>query len=294
MSLYPRNFQLHVPTSLREAIEALEALGEDAKPLAGGQSLIPMMKLRIAAPSALVYLGPLKGELSYVRDGGDYVEIGALTTHSEVAESPLLRRWNPLVSEAAAHIGDTQVRNMGTIGGSLAHADPSADYPAAMAALGAEIVVAGKSGTRTVPAGEFFVDAYTTSLRPGELVAAVRVPKLRGRYGAAYGKVARIATDFAIVGVAVHVSVDERGHVDNMGIGLTGVGPTPHRPRDVEEVALGERLGPELAERIAAAVSRSVDPPTDLRATSEYRRRALRALTERALRRIYLDIARAQ
>jgi carbon-monoxide dehydrogenase medium subunit len=196
--MYPAEFSVMVPRTLDEALQLLSR-HEDAKVLAGGQSLIPLMKLRVLTPKHIIYLGKIQ-DLSYIRTQGDRLLIGAMTTHAEVASSDAVRKGNPLLSEVASRIGDLQVRNMGTIGGSLAHADPAADYPAAILALEGEVVARSSRGSRVIKAHEFFRDAYTTDLRRDELITEVRVPILGKDVGAAYEKLVFRATDFAGIG----------------------------------------------------------------------------------------------
>ena len=207
--MIPQQFEYSAPKTLDEA---LGLLAEGAKPLAGGMSLIPMMKLRLASPEHLVDLGRIK-DLSYIREQGTVIHIGATTTHHDVESSPLLRGKCPLLAETASHIGDVQVRNMGTIGGSVAHADPAADYPAALQALEAKIVLRGAKSERTVSADDFFVDTFTTALEPGEIVREVIVPVDGDGTGTSYQKVLQPASGFAIVGIAVRVRKQRwKGH----------------------------------------------------------------------------------
>ena len=256
--MIPTQFALKRPASLEEAVQALAEAGEDAKPLAGGHSLLPLMKLRLAAPETLVDLGRIDG-LAYVREDGDRIAVGALTRHADVERSELLRRRCPLLAEAAAEVGDIQVRNRGTIGGSLAHADPNGDLPAAVVALDAELVALGPNGQRTIRAREFFRDFLTTALEPAELLTEVRVPSLEGA-GSAYVKFSRRAQDWAIVGCAAIV----RGNAET--VAWTGVGPVP-------AVAEGEWRG---------AVDR-LEPTGDLSGSAEYKRHLAKVLAERAL-----------
>jgi len=216
--MIPQQFDYSAPKTLEEA---LGLMAEGAKPLAGGMSLIPMMKLRLAAPEHLVDLGRIK-DLSYIREQGGALHVGATTTHHEVESSPLLRGKCPLLAETASHIGDVQVRNMGTMGGSVAHADPAADYPAALQALEAKLVLKGAKSERTVAADEFFVDMFTTALEPGEIVREVIVPVDGAGTGTSYQKVLQPASGFAIVGIAVRVR-KQGDKVAMARIGVTGL-----------------------------------------------------------------------
>ena len=274
--MIPAPFGYEVAESVEHALELLGG-DEDAKPLAGGHSLIPALKLRIARPSRLVDVGRLE-ELSYVRDGGDHVAVGALTRHRDVATSETLLGGCPIVAHAAAGIGDPQVRNRGTIGGSLAHGDPASDLPAVMLALGAQLVVRGPGGERTVPAADFFRGVFETAVGPGELLTEVRVPHLGPSTGWSYRKFHRRAQDWATVGVAALVFRDD-GAVAGSSIALTSMGATPVRA-DAAEAALASGASPaDAAERAADGTS----PPADTAASAEFRAHLARVLTRRAL-----------
>jgi carbon-monoxide dehydrogenase medium subunit len=230
--MIPAAFDYARPSTVDEALQAIAAGGEDVKILAGGQSLIPVMRLRLAAPSTVVDLGRVS-ELRGVRDDGDAIVIGAMTTHSDVLENPLIRQHAPLIAEATETVADRQVRHRGTFGGALAHADPAGDLPAVALALDAEFVVAGPNGRRTVPARDFFVDYLTTALEEGELLVEVRIPKLSGEWGMHYEKFNRVAQAWSIVAVAAAVR-RENGHIAEARIGLTNMGPTPLRATAAE------------------------------------------------------------
>lgn len=274
--MIPAPFEYEVAESVEHALELLGG-DEDAKPLAGGHSLIPALKLRIARPGRLVDVGRLDG-LAYVRDGGDHVAIGALTRHRDVAASETLFAACPIVAHAAAGIGDPQVRNRGTIGGALAHGDPASDLPAVILALGAQLVVRGPGGERTVPAAEFFRGVFETAVGPGELLTEVRVPHLGPSTGWSYRKFHRRAQDWATVGVAALV-FRENGTVAGSSIALTNMGATPVRA-DGAEAALAAGASPaDAAERAADGTS----PPADTAASAEFRAHLARVLTRRAL-----------
>jgi carbon-monoxide dehydrogenase medium subunit len=272
----PAPFEYEVAESPEHALDLLARFGEEAKLLAGGQSLLPLMKLRFARPSALVDLGRLR-ELAYVRDAGDHVAVGALTHHEDVHRDPLLAEQCPLLAHAAGEIGDPQVRHAGTAGGSVAHADPASDLPAVLVALGAEIVVRGRGGERTVPAEAFFKDVFETDLGPDELVTELRVPKTSGA-GWSYVKFHPRAQDWAIVGVAVLVE-RANGGVGRSSVVLTNVASTPHRARGVEE-ALRAGADPATA---AESAAEGTSPVSDSFASAEYREHLARVLTRRAL-----------
>ncbi len=287
--MIPAPFEYHAPKTLEEALRLLERHGDEAKLLAGGHSLLPLMKLRLAAPRYVIDLGRLRG-MSYIREENGRIAIGALTTHAEVAGAALLHSKCPLLPETAAEIGDVQVRNRGTLGGSLAHADPAADYPAAILALDAEIVAANSSGTRTIPAREFFVDMLTTQLRPGEILSQVRVPPLAPRTGTAYAKLHQPASGFAIVGVAARVTVN-KGKIQDVAVGITGVAPKAYRAEAVENALRGKKVSPKLLADAARHAAQGVEPLSDLHASAEYRREMAAVFTRRALERA---LARAQ
>lgn len=284
--MYPPSFELLVPKTLDEALELLAKYGEEAKVLAGGHSLIPLMKFRLARPRYVIYLGKIPG-LSYIREEGGLIRIGAMTTHNQIEESSLLAEKNPLLRETASKIGDLQVRNMGTIGGSLAHADPAADYPAALAALEAQVVLRSVKGERVLGVDQLIQGPYTTDIRPEELLVEVRVPALEGRFGTAYEKLYFRATDFAIVGVAALIVLDDEGKCVKARIGLTGVDEKPVRARGVEEELEGRIVDEEAIDRASRRASEGINPPSDVRASSEYRREMAVALTKRALLRAY-------
>jgi aerobic carbon-monoxide dehydrogenase medium subunit len=276
----PAAFDYVAPATVEEAVRALAAGGEDAKVMAGGQSLIPVLRMRLAVPSVVVDLSGLT-ELTGVHDDGDSLRIGAMTTHHEVQRDPLVREHAPLLRLATDTVADPQVRHWGTFGGSLAHADPAGDLLAPALALDAVMVCVGPDGTREVPAAEFFVDFFTTALAPDELLTHVRVPKLTG-WGAHYEKFNRVAQAWSIVAVAAAVRVSD-GRIADARVGLTNMGPTPLRARGVEEALVGQ---PATAEAITAAATRAAegaDPPSDGNADAEYRSHLARVLTERAV-----------
>ncbi|MDE3109105.1 MAG: xanthine dehydrogenase family protein subunit M, partial [Acidobacteriota bacterium] len=252
-----------------------------AKPLAGGMSLIPMMKLRLAAPEQLVDLQQVK-ELSYIRESGNAIHIGAMTTHYEVETFPVLLRKCPLLAETAAEIGDLQVRNRGTIGGSVAHADPSADYPAALQALEAKLVLIGARKERTVSAAEFFVDAFTTVLEPGEIVREVIVPAEELGTGPRYEKVVQPASGFAIVGVAVRVR-RSAGKISFARVGITGLSNHSYRATSAEATLAGTTGAAADVQNAAALVAEGIDANSDLHASANYRKHLASVHAARAI-----------
>lgn len=270
-----QEFDYATPSTLAEALGLLEDPG--AKALAGGMSLIPMMKLRLAAPEKLVDLSRIS-ELNTIAEAGGEIRLGALTTHHAVESSALLRAKCPLLAETASMIGDVQVRNMGTIGGSLAHADPSADYPAAMQALEAKIVLASKTGERTVAAKDFFVDTFTTAVEPGELVTAVLVPQDGEETGTSYQKLLQTASGFAVVGIAVRLR-RQGGKITFARVGVTGLAPNSFRATQVEDALLAGKT----AEEAAALVAAGVDASSDIQASAAYRKHVAAVYAARAI-----------
>jgi carbon-monoxide dehydrogenase medium subunit len=277
----PAAFQYARPTTVDEALQAIASGGEDVKVLAGGQTLIPVMRLRLAAPETLVDLGRV-AEIRGVRDDGDALVIGAMTTHADVIADPLVQQFAPLIVQATETVADRQVRHRGTFGGALAHADPAGDLPAVALALDAEFVLAGPGGRRTVPASEFFVDYLTTAIGEGEILCEVRVPKLSGEWGTCYEKFQRVAQAWSIVAVAAAVR-REGGRIAEARIALTNMGSTPLRARAAEQALAGADAS---AEAIAAAAEHAADgtsPATDLNGSAEYRQHLARVLTKRAV-----------
>ena len=278
--MIPAKFDYTRPASLDEAVGALASGGEDAKVIAGGQSLLPLLRLRFAYPSVLIDIGDL-AELRGVRDTGDALEIGALTTHYELTRDPLIAVHCGLLAQAAGTIADPAVRHRGTIGGALAHADPAGDLPAVITALDATLVARGPSGTRSISPADFFSDYLTTSLAPGEILTSIRVPKLDG-WGYRYEKFHVTAQAWAIVGVAA-VARRSNGHVERARVGLTNMGSVPVRAHAVEAAASGaDATVPALA-AAAAHADEGTNPPSDLRGAADYRRHLARVLTARAL-----------
>ena len=275
--MIPAPFDYDVAESLDHAIELLGTAGGDAKLLAGGHSLIPAMKLRIARPEKLVDIGRLS-DLAYVRDGGAHIAIGALTRHAAVAADPLLAEHCPIVSFTAGQIGDPQVRHRGTLGGTLSHGDPASDMPAVMLALGAELVAQGKGGERVILATDFFTGVFETALAPDEVLVEARVPKLGASTGWAYLKVNRRAQDWATVGVAALVHRDN-GSVAGASVGLVNMGGTPLRAKAVEDALAS---GSSAADA-AALVAEGAEPPSDQAGSSEYRAHLAQVIARRAL-----------
>lgn len=283
--MIPAAFDYQAASTVDEAIDLLGRHGDDAKLLAGGHSLLPLMKLRLAVPSVLVDLGRVPG-LSYIREDGDTIAIGAMTTHYTLQSSQLLQERVPLLRRTAGLVGDMQVRNRGTIGGSIAHADPASDLPAAVTALRGEIVARGPGGERRIPADEFFLDIWTSALEPDEVVTEVRVPSATN-VAQTYEKFRQRSADWAIVGVAVNVA-RSNGTVSDASIVLTNVGPTPVRASAVEEALAGRSVTPEAIREAADSAAAGLDPSGELKASPEYKRHLARVLTRRALEAVLL------
>jgi len=282
--MIPAPFEYAAPKTLEEALRLVERHGDEAKILAGGHSLLPLVKLRLAQPRYIIDIGRLKG-MSYIRQENGHIVIGALTTHAEIESSELLRSKCPLLPETAAVIGDVQVRNRGTLGGSLAHADPAADYPAAVLALDVEIVAASTSGTRTIPIGEFFVDMLTTALRPGEILSQVRIAPSAPGTGTAYEKLHQPASGFAIVGAAARITLAKGGKIEDVAVGITGLGPKAYRATAVENALRDKKASEELFAEASGHASEGIEPLSDLHASADYRRSMAAVYTRRALER---------
>jgi len=279
--MIPAQFEYVRPSSLDDAIRALADGGDEAKVIAGGQSLLPLLRLRLAYPELLVDIGGLT-ELSGVTDHGDSLHIGARTTHYQVVHDPLIAEHCGLLAQAAATVADPAVRHRGTLGGSLAHADPAGDLPAVALALDATLLVSGPGGTREIPAAEFFVDYLTTALQPGEILTGVRVPKLGKEWGYRYEKFHRTAQAWAIVGVAA-LARRSNGQVAEARVGLTNMGPVPVRATAVEAAAAGADATAEALAAAAASAADGTNPPADLHGQPDYRSHLARVLTGRAL-----------
>ncbi|MGH9873029.1 MAG: FAD binding domain-containing protein [Pyrinomonadaceae bacterium] len=280
--MIPAQFDYQAPTTIAEALTLLAANPDEAKLLAGGHSLIPAMKLRLAQPGMLIDIGRIK-DLAYIRAEGDQIAIGATTTHYQIESSTLLQQICPLLPECASHIGDVQVRNKGTIGGSIAHSDPAGDWPAAIIALNARMVAAGGNGERTIDADDFFVDLLTTALTAGEILREIRVPKPTGDFVHSYQKVRHPASGFAVVGVAVAITLGADGSCESASVGVTGVASKAYRAVAVETALKGQSLTRQTIAQAAAHATDGVDANSDLYATENYRRHLAQVYTKRAL-----------
>jgi carbon-monoxide dehydrogenase medium subunit len=281
--MIPAPFAYARPTTIDEALQAIADGGDDVKIMAGGQSLIPVMRLRLAAPETVVDLSRVEG-LRGVREEGDQLVIGAMTTHADVLTDPLLARYAQLVVQATETVADRQVRRRGTFGGALAHADPAGDLPAVALALDAEFVIVGTSGRRTVGAAEFFLDYLTTAIGEGEILVEIRVPKLAAAdgWGVRYEKFNRVAQAWSIVAVAAAVR-RAGGRITEARIGLTNMGPTPLRASATEAALVGVDVSLETVTAAAAQAAEGTNPSNDLNAQADYRQHLAQVLTRRAL-----------
>ncbi len=280
--MIPSNFAYHAPASVEAALQLLDQHGDDVKILSGGHSLLPTMKLRLATPAVLVDIGRIP-ELSAIKLENGVLRIGANATHAALAASAEVKQHCPLLAETAAQIGDPQVRNRGTIGGSLTHADPAADWPAAILALNAEIIARSTGGERTIKAADFFVEMMTTAIEPNEIVIEIRVPVPAQPKASAYLKVAQSASGFALVGVAAQLKLTN-GQCEEVSIGITGLAPKAYRAKAVENALRGQTLD---AAAIKAAASHAdadaSDALGDIHASADYRRHLTRVYAGRAL-----------
>jgi aerobic carbon-monoxide dehydrogenase medium subunit len=278
--MIPSSFDYVAPTTVDDAVAALAQAGEDAKVIAGGQTLMPVLRLRLAAPTVLVDLGRID-ELRGVREDGDSLVIGAMTTYYDLLRNPLVSKHALLLAEATRTVADPQIRHRGTLGGNLAHADPAGDLSAPVLALEATLTVAGPSGRRSIPAAEFFVDYFTTALQPDEIITEVRIPK-HTDWAARYEKLHRVAQAWSIVAVAATVEVDG-GIVRQARIALTNMASVPVRARGVEESLIGRAASEDLIRAAAEHAAEGIDPMTDGNADADYRRHLAKILTRRAV-----------
>jgi carbon-monoxide dehydrogenase medium subunit len=282
--MIPPVFEYLRPTTIPEAIAFLQQYGDDAKILSGGQSLIPMMKLRIARPAYLIDINRIAG-LSYIKEEGGFLKIGGLTREAELEDSPLVHSKFPILVDSERVIADPQVRNLATVAGNLAHGDPANDHPATMLSLGAKIVATGPKGERVIPVEEFFVSLFTTALQPDEIVTEIRVPLPPPHSGGAYFKLERKVGDFATAAVAAQITLDGSGACQQVGIALTNVGPTPIKAAKAEAFLRGKKLDEPTIRQAAQLASEEAQPSSDLRGPVEYKRGLVKELAFRALSR---------
>ncbi|HKF41412.1 MAG TPA: xanthine dehydrogenase family protein subunit M [Candidatus Acidoferrum sp.] len=280
--MIPPSFEYLRPKSISEAIQMLQQHGDDAKILSGGQSLIPMMKLRLARPGILIDINRIAG-LSHIKEEGGFLKIGGLTREAELESSPLVRSKYPILADTTHVIADPQVRNLATVGGNLAHGDPANDHPATMIALGAEVLANGPKGERVIPIEDFFVSLFTTALKPDEILTEIRVPIPQARSGGAYQKLERKVGDFATAAVAVQLTLDAQGACQKAGIGLTNVGATPIKARKAESSLQGKKLDDAAIAEAAQLAADQAEPGADLRGPAEYKKGLVKELARRAL-----------
>ncbi|MGD0076011.1 MAG: xanthine dehydrogenase family protein subunit M [Candidatus Binataceae bacterium] len=266
----PRAFSYSAPATITEAVATLQRFGGEARVLAGGQSLVPMMKLRVASPQHIVDINRISG-LDDIRVDNGKLVIGTLATHDAIENSPLVRAECPLLAETAGHIADPLVRNRGTIGGSLCHADPAADFPLAAIVLKAELIAQGPKGTRTIAADDFFVGFLTTALAPDEILTAIRIPRAQALSGGAHMKVSRRTNGLAMVAAAAAVVLDEDGHCMDVGVCVGAMGLTPIRAKAVENEIRGKRIDEAAISRAAELAIEGTDPPSDIHGSAKYR-----------------------
>ncbi len=278
----PAAFEYVRPATLADALEVLHQHGDEAKVLAGGQSLVPMMNFRLARPAVLVDLNALS-ELAFIGTAGDGLTLGSMTRQRQIEKSTVVRERSPLLAEATPLIGHLPIRTRGTIGGSLVHADPAAEYPVVMVALEAEFTVVRKGGSRRIAAADFFQTYLSTAIGPDEILTEVRVPGLPPGSSSAFLEISRRHGDFALVAAAASVEVDASGRIVSSRIALGGVGPTPVRAHPAEAMLAGQQPTPALLREAAATVVGQTDPPDDIHASAEYRREMSAVFTRRAL-----------
>jgi carbon-monoxide dehydrogenase medium subunit len=279
-----QSFQYEAPTSVAEAISLLQKHGDDAKILSGGQSLLPMMKLRLASPEFVVDINNIPN-LSYIREDAGKIKIGALTREAEIEHSDLLQKYYPIFGDVTKLIADPQVRNRSTLGGNLAHGDAANDHPAVMIALGATVVITGAKGSRQVPIDEFFFGFYQTAVQHDEILTEIQVPVPPKRTGSAYHKLERKVGDYATAGVAVCLTVDEKGICQAAGIGLTNVNPVPLRAVRSQQALAGKPVTRETMAAAAKFASEDCSPSSDLRGSEEYKRAMVAVLVKRMIQR---------
>jgi aerobic carbon-monoxide dehydrogenase medium subunit len=280
--MYPAAFEYLRPSSVSEALALLHQYGDDAKLLAGGQSLVPMMKLRLARPKFLIDIHRI-ADLNYIREEAGKIRIGAMMRHVEIEESKLIRDKIPILGEAAGAIGDAQVRNRGTLGGGLVEADPAGDYGAVLLALNAQMKCRGPRGERIIPAADFFMFAYTTALEDDEILTEVEFPTPRDNSAGFYLKLARVAGDFAIASAAVQMGLDGRGVCEAIGVGVTGAGAVPQKANAVESLLRGKTITPERIEEAGRLIQEGAEPIEDTRGSAAYKKKALSAILRRAI-----------
>lgn len=282
--MIPASFDYSAPTTIEEALALLKEHGDEAKILAGGHSLIPMMKLRFASPEHLIDINNIPG-LSYIKEENGHLKLGAMTRESDLEHSELIQTKYPIFIDASKLIADPQVRNMGTIGGNIAHGDAANDHPAVMMALRATVEIIGQGGSRMVPIDEFFMGFYMTAIQDDEILTAIHIPMHDGKYVGAYHKAERKVGDYATAGVAVQLGIGADGTCNYAGIGLTNVNPVPMRAARSEEVLVGSRLTDDVIAQAAQFASEDCNPTADLRGDEDYKRHLVKVITKRMIKK---------
>ncbi len=282
--MIPPRFEYFAPSSIDEAVRLLDRFGGEAKVLAGGQSLLPVMKLRLAEPKALVDINRIP-DLAHIREDAKFLRIGAIARTNDLNDSELIRTRYPILSDAGHEIADPLVRNLGTVGGNVSHGDPANDLPACMLALGAQFVVRGPKGSHTIPVAEFYQDTFVTALASNEILTEIQIPKARPRQGTAYVKLEKRVGDFPIVGVAANLVLGTKGTIEHAGLGLTAVGPTALKATDAEVHLVGKAPEDAVLEKAAELAEGLAQPVSDLRGPAEYKKAMVRVLARRALHR---------
>ena len=288
--MIPGSFDYHAPGTLKEAIDLLGKHRDDAKVLSGGQSLLPLLKLRLGSAGNLVDIGKIPG-LEYIKEEGGFLKIGGRTREAAIEHSDLVRKKYPLLADTAEVIADPLVRNLATVGGNLAHGDPANDHPATMLAYGAEVVATGPKGARTIPIDKFFTGLFQTALAPDEILTEIRIPVPSAKSGGAYVKLERKVGDFATAAAAAQVTLGANGTVEKVGIGLTAVGPTPIRATAAEQSLKGKKPDADAIAAASKLAAQATSPSADRRGSVEYKKEMARVLTARALAKA---VARAQ
>lgn len=293
MTITPSVFEYYTPSTMVEAVNLLEKYGDEAKLLAGGQSLIPLMKMRFASISHVIDISRIE-EMDYIKEDSNRLSIGALTTVDELGSSVTIKNRYMIIKEAADQIADPLVRNMGTVGGNISHGDPANDLPAVMLSLDATFMVQGKNGGKEIKAEDFFVDSLITALEPNEILYEIRVPKMVKRQGGAYIKHKKSAGDFSVAAVASNIIVDGDGKIIKVGVALTSVGPTPIKSTRAEGILAGKKLTEELAAEAARSITEESDPVSDFYGSIDYKKKVLRFIIKESLVAAYKRAKEAQ
>ncbi|MBT7654435.1 MAG: xanthine dehydrogenase family protein subunit M [Flavobacteriaceae bacterium] len=288
--MIPSNFTYHKATSIQDAIALSKTHGEEAKYMSGGHSLLPMMKLRFASPEHIIDISKIDG-LSYIKEDGETLKLGALTTQTEMEYSSLIKEKYDIFSDSVKLTADPSVRNLGTIGGNIAHGDAANDQPALMLALRATVIAEGIDGKKSIPIDEFFHGFYMTALDASDVLVEIQIPKAKKGSGGAYHKVERKAGDYATAGVAIHIELDDHGTCQQIGIGLTNVSAVPMRLERGEEILRGQKITEDLIKQVGKIASEDAEPTSDLRGSEAYKRSIVNTITQRMIR---LALERAQ